>query len=541
MSKQGRQATTCFDLIIVVDDVDAIKVWAEEIECALAGVQPANYVARSGIIHLDRYKSSLQRCKKLLFMLDINKRTFQTSLMEDWIRHFDNLNPKDIMCVLVNNDHNNVLDHANLEKGRFQLIVTDEIGQFQNWWPSLIAFLFLNMKEPQRSLVCVMENINTHPDEMLTHKLKQCLDKFIMTRNVGVSAKSQTVKVIGRPEESTTYGQEHLHIVIVSQFIQRSEFKPCTSVHYRAEVLRCVLFVLIDAGIIPVRRFTRVEQAMHTTTRCVGVLKKLPHISLAVLVFLMNLPAAIMSLAIQFIPVLGVMFMLCYGKEHETSTCKSIGILIIFYVIGSLTATGIVPNVSLHVTITCLFMMPTVYIIGWMIVANYVFTSKYSCEYGIWSLPSRFWCTSLRLPRKFKIAYIPIIVLHFLVLSLLCFPIGVTVIVYYIIRANRRVTLTKLTCSGIFYNVHVLGSEAVLIIIGLTFFNIPILYFVIICIAIFLYFLSFSLLDNNSINDSCTQYMNIFLECGDDYNERSHQPDTFLTYANRRDRTRLRI
>ena len=533
MSKQGRQATTCFDLIIVVDDVDAIKVWAEQIESALAGVQPAHYVARSGIIHLDRYKSRLQRCKKLLFMLDINKRTFQTSLMEDWIRHFDNLNPKDIMCVLVNDDQNNVQDHANLEKGHFQLIVTDGIGQFQNWWPSLIAFLFLNMKEPQRSLVCDMENINTHPDEMLTHKLKQCLDKFIRTRNEGVNAKSHTVKVIGQPEGSTIYGQEHLHIVIVSQFIQRSEFEPCTSVHYRSEVLRCVLFVLIDAGIIPVRRFTRVEQARHTTSRCFGVLKtmKLPHISLAVLVFLMNIPAAVMSLAIQFIPMFGFMFILSHGKEHEISTCKSICFLIIFYLIGSLTAAGIIPNVSLHVTMTCLFMMPTMYIIGWMIVANYVCTSKYSCEYGIWSLPSRFWCTSLRLPRKFKIAYIPIFVLHFLFFSFLSFPFGVYFIIYYITRANRRVTLTKLSGSGIFFNVHVLGSEAVLIIIGLTFFNIPILYFMIICIAIFLYFLSFSLLDNNSINDSCTQYMNIFTECGDNNNERSHQPDMFLDYV----------
>jgi len=59
-----------FDLVIVVDDIDAIKVWSEQIECALAGLQPKYHVARSGICHLDRNRNRLKSTKKLLFIID---------------------------------------------------------------------------------------------------------------------------------------------------------------------------------------------------------------------------------------------------------------------------------------------------------------------------------------------------------------------------------------------------------------------------------------------------------------------------------------
>jgi len=59
-----------FDLVIVVDDIDAIKVWSEQIECALAGLQPKYHVACSGICHLDRNRNRLKSTKKLLFIID---------------------------------------------------------------------------------------------------------------------------------------------------------------------------------------------------------------------------------------------------------------------------------------------------------------------------------------------------------------------------------------------------------------------------------------------------------------------------------------
>ena len=50
-----------FGLVIIVDNVNAIKVWLEQIECALAGLKPTYNVARSGISLLDRNKNYSNR------------------------------------------------------------------------------------------------------------------------------------------------------------------------------------------------------------------------------------------------------------------------------------------------------------------------------------------------------------------------------------------------------------------------------------------------------------------------------------------------
>jgi len=57
-----------FDLVMVVDDIDAIKLWSEQIECALAGLKPKYHVAQSGISHLDRNRYRFKSTKKLLFL-----------------------------------------------------------------------------------------------------------------------------------------------------------------------------------------------------------------------------------------------------------------------------------------------------------------------------------------------------------------------------------------------------------------------------------------------------------------------------------------
>jgi len=70
-----------FNLVIVVDDIDAIKVWSKPIECELAGLKPKYQVARSGISHLDRNRNRFKSTKKLLFLLDIKHQTFDSQTM----------------------------------------------------------------------------------------------------------------------------------------------------------------------------------------------------------------------------------------------------------------------------------------------------------------------------------------------------------------------------------------------------------------------------------------------------------------------------
>jgi len=237
-----------YDLIIIVDDIDAIKVWTEQIECALEAVQPHLRVARSGISHFDPNKNRFKKSKKLLFMLDVKHKTYQSRLMDEWLRHFDGLRAKDILCVLVNNSQENVLDLEDVEKGNFNIIKshkkTDHISNFHNWWPPVVHFLFLDMKESRKCLRYDMQNVSTHPDEILPQRLRQCLDAFVQNQGTDGDTKYHTVKVIGQAGNDTGYERDYLHVVIASNSIQHRMFSPCSSVHARTEVLRCVLFVL---------------------------------------------------------------------------------------------------------------------------------------------------------------------------------------------------------------------------------------------------------------------------------------------------------
>ena len=92
------------DLDIVVDNIDAIKAWSEQIESALAALKPKYHVARSGISHLDRNRNRFKSTKKLLFLLDTKHQTFDSSMMKQWIEHFRRRKAKDVMCVLVNSN-----------------------------------------------------------------------------------------------------------------------------------------------------------------------------------------------------------------------------------------------------------------------------------------------------------------------------------------------------------------------------------------------------------------------------------------------------
>jgi len=88
-----------------------------------------------------------------------------------------------------------------------------------------------------------------------------------------------------------------MHVVITSLGVDRCVYDQCNSVHTRADVLRCVLFTLIDSGIVPLRRFSRKEllrQMCKSLHACAShVVTKIRNTEpvmflLSLLVFLMN-------------------------------------------------------------------------------------------------------------------------------------------------------------------------------------------------------------------------------------------------------------
>jgi len=237
-----RSDINTFDLIIVVDDIDAIKVWSEQIECTLAGLKPKYRVARSGISHLDRNRNGFKSTEKLLFLLDINHQTFDSQTMNQWIEHFRRRKPREVMCVLVDSTSTRLdCSCADMGKKRMKVVKTDDIANVYNWWPSILEFLFLHTKTAQKVLNYSLETVHTHEDDPLPRRLTQCLDAFVdPDKTKARSTKCQTVKVVGDAGEENPLEQENMHVLIVSLGVDRSVYDHCNSVHTRAELLRCV-------------------------------------------------------------------------------------------------------------------------------------------------------------------------------------------------------------------------------------------------------------------------------------------------------------
>ena len=70
--------------------------------------------------------------------------------------------------------------------------------------------------------------------------------------------------------------------------------------HSIAELLRYTLFILIPAGIIQVRRRTQKERVRPT----MALVKYL----LSIVVFTINLPAALVIFCYTFVPIFGIFF-----------------------------------------------------------------------------------------------------------------------------------------------------------------------------------------------------------------------------------------
>jgi len=470
-----------FDLVIVVDDIDAIKVWSEQIECALAGLKPKYNVARAGISHLDRNRIRLKATKKLLFLLDTKHRTFDTQMMNQWTQHFRRRGPKDVMCVLVYSSSNGS-DSCSSDKVKngMSVMKTDDIANFHNWWPTMVEFLFLKTKAAPKVLNYSLETVHTHDDDPLRRRLTQCLDAFVYPEKTRESTKCQTVKVVGGAGEENPQERENMHVVLASLGVDRGVYDHCNSVHTRADVLRCVLFILVDSGIVPFRRLSRTDlvrqkcKYLHDCASHVGTkIRDTDPLMflLSSLVFLMNLPAALLVLCYAFVPFFGFIISSHLGikpKNIYFMIVADVFFLLPFVISGSLALTDFI-NIHLSTTsiIVCFFILPLVYFVGWVTIVHYFVYNKIDCKYGIWSLPGYLWSTDYKLPVCWLWLYLPVFVFHVILffVFMVTFPC-----LFYVIDAFTF-TLYEYADNDIviktFFNRHVLASEPIIIAIVL--------------------------------------------------------------------------
>ena len=463
--------TSTPDVFILVDDYDAIKVWAEQIECALDSLVPKVTTARKGARHL-YLKDQYTTCKKLLLMLDTKSDIYRSHIVDTWLKHFSSLKPKDILCVLVDSGTTDLSD-TELGKGRLNVVKTEDISHFNTWWPVMVEFLFLKTKVAPKVLNYSLETVHTHDNDQLPRRLTQCLDAFVDPDQTNASSTCQTVKVIGGAGDEKPQTRENMHVVIASLGVDQSVYDHCNSVHTRAGVLRCVLFILIDTGIVPLRRFSGKElvrekcKALHacashvvTKIRNTGPVMFL----LSLLVFVMNLPGSPLVFCYAFIPFVGVCFL-----PLLFTTCGDVWYMIVadvfflapFFIVGSLAFADIIYiDLSTALIIICFFVLPVAYIVGWLTIVHYLVNTRLDCEYGLWSLPGHLWSTDYTLPDCCWCLYLPVFVTQ-LLLSLV---ISIT--------SFGAVCVLFLKKQSIFFDKHMLMTGP--IIITLVFLNLGI-------------------------------------------------------------------
>jgi len=308
--------------------------------------------------------------------------------MKQWIEHFRRRKPKDVMRVLVDPNSDVTLSrNPDVTNENCYVVKTDNIANFQYWWPRMIRFLFLSVKSSANPLTYTLKSVNMHEEDNLQKRLVQSLNSFVRAERTHSSKQVQTVKLIGGNGDCKRNREVALHIVLATCDIDRSEFTSRDSVHTRAEVLRCVLFILIDAGIVPVRR---------TTIRLTTL--KLPRVFmclLSILVFILNLPAAMFVLSYIFTPLLGCIAFLYFTNDKmdlRVIVAFDVMALAPFIIVGSLSLTEhIILPLSNIWTIVLFFLLPLIYIVGWMTIFHIYCYKKLNCKYGIRSLSGSLW------------------------------------------------------------------------------------------------------------------------------------------------------
>jgi len=131
--------------------------------------------------------------------------------------------------------------------------------------------------------------------------------------------------------------------------------------HSIAELLRYTLFILIPAGIIQVRRRTQKERVRPT----MALVKYL----LSIVVFTINLPAALVIFCYTFVPILGI-FLFSISQLRQTLYGKRLFLCYVScpvfhnwltYIYGDFT-TSVVKNIN-----RCILLYPTISLLYWLV------------------------------------------------------------------------------------------------------------------------------------------------------------------------------
>jgi len=161
-----------------------------------------------------------------------------------------------------------------------------------------------------------------------------------------------------------------MHVVLASLRVDRIVYDHCNSLHTRADVLRCVLFIPIDCVIVMLMRFSGKElvrqkcKALHyCTSHFVNKVKATDPLMflLFLLVFVMNLSATLLVFCYAFVPFYGFIIFSHLGIKPEKMCLMifaDVFLLVPFAIIGSLAVTNII-NIHLSTTsiIVCFFIL----------------------------------------------------------------------------------------------------------------------------------------------------------------------------------------
>jgi len=254
--------------------------------------------------------------------------------------------------------------------------------------------------------------------------------------------------------------RKNTRVSVSSLSAYRSVYNDCKRLHSMAELLRYIVFILIPAGIVQVRRCTQKEIVRPTLT--------LVKFLLSVLVFTINLPAAVVIFCYVHVPLFGAFLYLHFIIEANNvwkMIVFDVMFLAPFFTIGSLALTDILRlPLSSSWIIVCCFILPLVYFIGWVTIVHYFVNKKLGCKYGIWSWPGQICSIDLKVPKLclFYLHY-PVMFLNILLaiwwVIAATFPFPLIFIVCYFTELQNNEYKNTL----LWPNKHILASEAILI------------------------------------------------------------------------------
>jgi len=188
---------------------------------------------------------------------------------------------------------------------------------------------------------------------------------------------------------------------------------------------------------------------------------------LSSLVFILNLPAALLIMCYGFIPWFGFLMSFHMFKSADELLYVIVAAVMFmtpFVLICSLEFSGVLtlPLSEMWIAL-CLFIFPFVYIVGWGTIIHYILNKHFNCEHGIWSLPGLLWGTDIKLPKVILCLYLPVLVIHSSVVLMIVLVNTYTLTFVFIFGFSDREFYQF--CVTTFLNKHILALEPIIITI----------------------------------------------------------------------------